>query len=70
MTGPILYDYLIAQGYLAAGALTGPAAVAITVAVAAEWAWITVENDGCGVKIETGYSPVNPSYQIPTVESQ
>lgn len=70
VTGPIVYDYLSSQGYLVAGALAGPAATAVTVAVAAEWAWIQVENDGCGVKITTGYSPVNPSYQVPTVESQ
>ena len=70
MTGPIFYDALISRGILAAGALSGLAAAAITVAVAAEWAWILAENNGCGVKIKTGYSPVNPTYKIPTVESQ
>lgn len=70
VTGPHLKKLLVSRGILAAGALSGPAVVAITVAMAAEWTWILLENNGCGVKVETGYSPVNPTYVVPTVKPQ
>lgn len=70
ITGPMLYDQLIKRGILSAGLLSGAAASAITVAVAAEWALIQIKANGCGVRIKTGYSPVNPTYQVPTVVSQ
>ncbi|QDX41057.1 hypothetical protein FQU85_09160 [Salarchaeum sp. JOR-1] len=70
VTGPHLKRLLVSRGILAAGALSASAVVAITVAMAAEWTWIMLENNGCGVKIETGYSPVNPTYVLPTVEPQ
>lgn len=70
MSGPALRAALIEKGIISAGAISATALAAITVAVAAEWGWILYENDGCGVVIHTGYSPVNPTYQIPTVSSQ
>lgn len=68
--GSVIYKYLIRKGYIAAGALAGPVATAIFAGVAAYWGYVNIKNNGCGVIIKTGASPVDPLVPTPTVSSQ
>ncbi len=70
IAGPKLWGLLEEAGVVSAGAISAPAAAAIAVAVGAQWGWVLYEDDGCGVVIHTGYSPVNPTYTAPIVSSQ
>lgn len=68
--GALIYKYLVRQGYIAAGALAGPVATVVFAAVAAYWGVVNIQNNGCGVVIKTGVSPVNPTVPTPTVSGQ
>ncbi|QLG48738.1 hypothetical protein [Natrinema halophilum] len=69
-SGALIYKYLVRRGYIAAGALAGPVATAVFAGVAAYWGVVNIQNDGCGVIIKTGVSPIDPLVPTPTVNSQ
>lgn len=68
--GAVIYDYLISKGYIAAGALSGPVATAVFAGVAAYWGIVNIKNNGFGVIIKTGVSPIDPLVPTPTVSSR
>ncbi len=68
--GALIYQQLVSRGIITAGLLAGPVSVVIFAAVAAYWGIVNIQNNGCGVEIKTGVSPLNPTVPIPTVSPQ
>lgn len=61
---------LIAKGVITAGAFTTPVTLIIGAIIAAYWATINIQNDGCGVEVISRVNPVSPALATPTVHSQ
>jgi hypothetical protein len=68
-----IYALLAEKGVISGGLLAGTAAPFIGGIILVYWGWITVENDGCGVTIETNFNPATPISPVtatPIVKSQ
>lgn len=70
LTGSLLLKALKSADVVIATSLPNPVLLAFLAGVAAYWTWVEIANDGCGVKIESGLSPINPLVPTPTVKGQ